>query len=68
MTTVALDAIECLPFMEDLENELTIEELSKVCDSLAPGKASSGDGNSPDLIGHWKIALLLPLPERRGRT
>ena len=35
----ALDAVECLPTMEELDIEPTLEELSKAIDSLASGKA-----------------------------
>ena len=54
----ALDAVECLPTMEELDTEPTLEELSKAIDSLASGKASGSDGISPDLIKHCTIALL----------
>ena len=50
----ALDAIEPLPIMEDLDAEPTLEELSKAIDSLACGKAPGTDGIPPDLIKHCK--------------
>ena len=40
----ALDAVECLPNMEELDTEPTLEELSKAIDSLASGKAPGSDG------------------------
>ena len=43
----ALDAVECLPSMEELDTEPTLEELSKAIDSLASGKASGRDGIPP---------------------
>ena len=43
----ALDAVECLPTMEELDTESTLEELSKAIDSLASGKAPGSDGNPP---------------------
>lgn len=63
VTTAALDAIECLPVMEELYTEPTIEELNKAIDSLASGKAPGSDGISPDLIKHCKTILLPPLHE-----
>ncbi|KAL7865389.1 hypothetical protein SRHO_G00106360 [Serrasalmus rhombeus] len=43
----ALDAIDPLPTMEELDAETTWEELSKAIDSLACGKASGNDGIPP---------------------
>ena len=40
----ALDAVECLQTMEELDTEPTLEELSKAIDSLAFGKAPGSDG------------------------
>ncbi|XP_076035992.1 uncharacterized protein LOC143021955 [Oratosquilla oratoria] len=40
----ALDAIEPLPIMEELDAEPTIAELGKAIDSLASGKAPGNDG------------------------
>ena len=45
VTAAALDAIGCLPFMEELDAEPTVEELSS-------------DGIPPDLIKHCKTTLL----------
>ena len=44
MSPSALDAVECLPTMEELDTEPTLEELSKAIDSLASGKAPGSDG------------------------
>ena len=54
----ALDAMECLPTMEELDTEPTVEELSKAIDGLASGKAPGSDGILLDLIKHCKTALL----------
>ena len=54
----ALDAVECLPTMEELDTEPTLEELSNAIDSLASGKAPGSDGISPDLLQHCKTTLL----------
>ena len=35
--------IECLPILEELDEEPTVDELSKALDSLAPGKAPGRD-------------------------
>ena len=40
----ALDAIEPLPIMEDLDAEPTMEEFSKAIDSLACSKTPGTDG------------------------
>lgn len=59
----ALDAMECLPTINELDAEPTLDELSKAIDSLAAGKAPGSDGIPPDLIKHCKTALLRPLHE-----
>ena len=38
VTEDALNAIECLPELEDLDREPTIDELSEALDSLSSGK------------------------------
>ena len=43
----AHDAVECLPTMEELDTEPTLEELSKAIDSLASGKTPGSDGIPP---------------------
>ncbi|XP_076042204.1 uncharacterized protein LOC143026092 [Oratosquilla oratoria] len=57
----ALDAIEPLPIMEELDAEPTIAELCKAIGSLASGKAPGNDGIPPDLIKCCKNTLLQPL-------
>lgn len=59
----ALEAIERLPTMNELDAVPTVVELSKAIDSLASGKAPGSDGIPPDLIKHCKTTLLLPLHE-----
>ena len=63
VTESALDAVECLPTMEELDLEPTTEELSKAIDNLSAGKAPGIDGIPPDLLKHCKTALLAPLHE-----
>ena len=58
VSTSALDVVECLPTMEELDTERTLEELSKAIDSLASGKATGSDGIPPDLLKHCKTILL----------
>ena len=61
VSPAALDVIECLPTMDELDSEPSVEELSKVIDRLAADKAPYNDGIPPDLIKHCKTTLLLPL-------
>ena len=59
----ALNAVECLPTMEELDVEPSIEELSKAIDSMVAGKAPGSNGIPPDLIKQCKTVLLQPLHE-----
>ena len=59
----ALDSIEDLPVLEELDAEPTLEELSKAINALASGKAPGEDGIPPDVIKCGKTALLEPLHE-----
>ena len=63
MSPAALDVIECLPTMDELDSEPSVEDLSKAINSLASGKAPGNDGIPPELIKHCKTTLLLPLHE-----
>ena len=63
VTPSTLGAIKCLPIMEELNVEPTMDELSKVIDRLATGKAPDSDSIPPDLIKHCKTTLLHPLHE-----
>ena len=63
VTLSALGAIKCMPIMEELDAEPTMDELSKAIDSLATGKAPGSDSIRPDLIRHCKTSLLHPLHE-----
>ena len=63
VSPAALDAIECLPTMDELDSEPLVEGLSKAIDSLALGKAPGYDGIPLDLIKHCKNTLRLPLHE-----
>ena len=60
-----------LSWLTEKDSEPYIDELSKVIGRLSAGKAPSMDGIPPDLLKHYKIALLLPLHKvlaRRCRT
>ena len=61
VTPSALGAIKCMPIMEELDAKPTMDELSKVIDSLATGKAPGSNSIPPDLIKHCKTTLLHPL-------
>ena len=43
MSPAAIDGINCLPTMDELDAEPLVEELSKAIDSLASGKAPGND-------------------------
>ena len=58
VTNAALNAIRDLPMMEELDNEPTIEDLSKAIDSLSCGKAPGCDSILPEVIKCAKPALL----------
>ena len=63
VTPSALGAIKCMPIMEELNVEPTVDKLSKVIDSLAAGKTPGSNSIPPDLIKHCKTTLLHPLHE-----
>ena len=58
ITNAALIAIRDLPMMEELDNEPTVEDLSKAIDSLSCGKAPGCDSVPPEVIKCAKPALL----------
>ena len=63
ITQEALDTIEELPVLEELDSEPTMEELSKAIDALACGRAPGADSIPPEIIKCGKPALLEPLHE-----
>ena len=58
VTDVALQHMESLPMMDDLDNEPTVEELSKAITAMAPWKAPGSDGIPADLLQQCKSCLL----------
>ena len=58
VTNAALNAIRDLPMMEELDNEPTVEDLSKAIDSLSCGTAPGCDSIPPEVIKCAKPALL----------
>ena len=57
----ALDSIDHLPLMPELDEVLSIEELSKAIDRLPSGKAPGKDGILAEVIKSSKSTLLVPL-------
>ena len=57
----ALDAIDRLPLMPELDEEPSIEELSKEIDRLPSGKAPGKDCIPGEVIKSGKSVLLVPL-------
>lgn len=61
VTKEALDDIECLPVLEELDSNPTEEEHSKVIDALACGKALGEDGIPPEILKCGKLTSLKSL-------
>ena len=57
----ALDAIDHLPLMPELDEAPSIDELSKAIDRLPSGKAPGKDGILAEVIKSSKSTLLVPL-------
>ena len=57
----ALDAVERLPILDELDIKPMMEEFIKGFDALAAGKAPGKDGIPPDIIKCAKDTLLEPL-------
>ena len=63
VTEDALNAIECLPELEDLDREPAINELSEALNSLASGKAPGNDGIPAEVLNCCKETLIPELHE-----
>ena len=63
VTEDPLNAIECLPELEELDREPTIDELSEALDSLASGKAPGKDGIPAEVLKCCKETLITELHE-----
>ena len=63
VTEDALNAIECLPELEELDREPTIDELSEALDSLASGKAPGKDGIPAEVLKCCKETLITEMHE-----
>ena len=59
----ALNAIECLPELEELDREPTIAELKKALDSLASGNAPGKDGIPAEVLKCCKETLITEMHE-----
>ena len=57
----ALEAIECLPVLEHLDDEPTLEEMREALDSLATGKAPGKDGIPAEVLKCCKGTLTAEL-------
>ena len=58
VTDAAVNSIESLPVMEELDDPPSLEELGKAIDSLACGKAPGKDGIPPEIIKAGKTTLI----------
>ena len=58
VTNDALNRMDSLPMMDDLDSVPTTEELSKAIDMMAPWKAPGSDGIPADLLRNCKSCLL----------
>ena len=63
VTEDALNATECLPELEELDRERTIDELSEALDSLASGKAPGKDGIPAEVLKCCKETHITELHE-----
>lgn len=63
VTQEALDHIEDLPVLEELDSEPTVEELSKAIDALTCAKHWVRMAYLPEIINYGKPALLGSLQE-----
>ncbi|XP_050707118.1 uncharacterized protein LOC126992423 [Eriocheir sinensis] len=63
VTEDALNAIECLPVLEELDREPTLAELNEALDSLAHGKAPGKDGISAEVLKCCKGTIITELHE-----
>ena len=61
VTEDALNAIDCLPVLEELDEELTLDKLSKALDSLATGKAPGKDGIPAEVLKCCEGSLITEL-------
>ena len=63
VTEDALNVIECLPELEELDREPTFDELSEALDSLASGSASGKDGIPAEELKCCKETFITELHE-----
>lgn len=63
VTTTALDAIEDMPILEELDIPPTEDEVSKAINNLSSGKAPGSDGIPSEILKCGKPVLLQPLHE-----
>ncbi|XP_038059300.1 craniofacial development protein 2-like [Patiria miniata] len=63
VSTEALDAVQRLPTMDNLDQEPTMEEVEKALDALSSGKAPGGDGIPPEVLKCGKGTLIKELHE-----
>ena len=61
VTEDALNTIESLPVLEELDSQPSLEELGKALDSLAPGKAPGNDGIPAEVLKCHKESLVIEL-------
>ena len=63
VTEEALDAFECLPVLQELDREPTLNDLSEALDSLTSGKAPGKDGIPAEVLKCCKETIITELHE-----
>ncbi|KXJ18020.1 hypothetical protein AC249_AIPGENE27459, partial [Exaiptasia diaphana] len=68
VTDIAVESINQLPVMGELDDPPSLEELSKAINTLANSKATDSDGIPPEVIKAGKKTVPTPASVLDGRT